>query len=140
MFLIPIYPTDPVEWCSQYEHNIMYYVNQIYFEHMFYKHYPHTFVLHNTFHVIDQLIKEMRAYIIAVNNYIENEKYLQCLISSDKMTNAIRPIIDRIEFHEKNTTNIYMKYKRLYNQYPPPPLPTSSPIVLEEDQIDFQIR
>lgn len=143
MFSIPIYPTDPikrVEWCANYEDNIMHYVNQIYFEDMFYEKYSSTFLLHKTYSSIEKIIHEMRTYIIAVNDYIEKEKYLSCLISADKTTAAIRPIIDRVIFHEKTATNIYKKYWMLYCQDPPPPLPSSSSIVLEEDQIDFQIR
>jgi len=142
MFSIPIYPTDPIErvkWCANYEKNIIYYANQIYFEDMFYKHYPYSFVLHTTYRRIEQIMKEMRTYILAVNDYVEKEKYLSCLISADKMTASIRPIVDSVMFHEKTATNIYKKYWFLYRQDPPSPLPNVSSVVLDEEQKDFQI-
>jgi len=142
MFSIPIYPTDPierVEWYLNYERNIMHYIEQIYFEDMFYKHYPQSFVLHTTFRTIYQIIKEMREYITAVNTYIETEKYLYCLASADQQTDAIRPIIEHVKIHEKKVTSLYEKYWRLYQGDPPFLLPTVSSVDLEEEQKDFQI-
>jgi len=142
MFSIPEYPTDPIErvkWCANYEKNIVHYANQIYFEDMFYKHYPQSFVLHTTYRTIEQIMKEMRTYIEAVNNYIEKEKYLSCLISADKTTAAIRPIINSAIMHERTATNIYKKYWLLYRQDPPPSLPNVPPVILDEEQKDFQI-
>jgi hypothetical protein len=142
MFSIPIYPTDPierVEWYLNYERNIMHYIEQIYFEDMFYKHYPQSFVLHTTFRTIYQIIKEMRDYITAVNTYIESDKYLYCLASVDQQTNAIRPIVEHVKIHEKNVTSLCEKYWRLYQADPPFPLPTVSSIILDEEQKDFQI-
>ncbi len=142
MFSIPIYPTDPierVEWYLIYERNIMHYIEQIYFEDMFYKHYPQSFVLHATFRTIYQIIKEMRSYITAVNTYIETDKYLYCLASVDQQTDAIRPIVEHVKIHEKKVTSLYEKYWRLYQVDPPFPLPTVPSIVLDEEQTDFQI-
>ena len=142
MFSIPAYPTDPierVEWCANYENNIMHYVNQIYFEDMFYEKYSSTFLLHKTYSSIEKIIHEMRTYIEAVNNYIEKEKYLSCLISADKTTAAIRPIIDRVIFHEKIATDIYKKYWFLYREDPSQSFPTDPAIELDEEQKDFQI-
>ena len=142
MFPIPIYPTDPmerVEWFCHYEQNIMHYIQQIYFEDMFYKHYPQFHVLHTTFRTIYQIIKEMRHYITSVNNYIETEKYLYSLASADQQTDAIRPIIEHIKLHEKNATEIYKKYWKLYQEDPPLVSPTCSPFVPEEGQEHFQI-
>ena len=142
MFSIPIYPTDPierVEWYLIYERNIMHYIEQIYFEDIFYKHYPQSFVLHATFRTIYHIIKEMRDYITSVNNYIEKDKYLYCLASADQQTDAIRPIIEHVKIHEKKVTSLYEKYWRLYQVDPPFPLPTVPSIVLDEEQKDFQI-
>jgi hypothetical protein len=142
MFSIPIYPTDPierVEWYLKYQQNIMHYIQQIYFEDMFYKHYPQSFVLHMTFRTIYQILKEMRVYITSVNNYIEHDKYLYCLASADQQTDAIRLIIKHVKIHEKNVTSLYEKYWKLYQEDPPFPLPTYPPFVPEEGQEHFQI-
>ena len=74
-----------------------------------------------------------------INNYIEKEKYLSCLISADKTTAAIRPIINSAIMHERTATNIYKKYWLLYRQDPPPSLPNVPPVILDEEQKDFQI-
>ena len=142
MFSIPIYPTDPIErvnWCIQFETNIMHYIEQIYFEDTYYKEYPYVFVLHTTFRTIYQILREMRAYIMAVNKYVESDKYLYCLVSADQQTDAIRPSIERVKFHEKMATEIYRKYWNLYQEDPPPDLPLYRPIELEEEQQGFQI-
>jgi hypothetical protein len=142
MFSIPIYPTDPVErviWHSNYEQNVMHYIHQIYFEDTFYTEYPQSFVLHTTFRTISQIIKEMRAYITALNKYVEGDKYLHCLVSADQQTDAIRPSTERVKIHEAIATEIYKKYWRLYQEDPPLPLPSHLSIDLEEEQKDFQI-
>lgn len=142
MFSIPEYPTEPIkrfEWCLLFETNIMHYIHQIYFEDMYYNEYPQSFVLHTTFRTIYQLMEDMRAYITAVNKYVEHEKYLYCLVSSDHQTEAIRPIIERVKIHEIKATEIYKKYWKLYQEDPPLPLPCHVPIELEEEQKDFQI-
>ena len=142
MFSIPEYPTEPikrVEWCLQFETNIMHYIHQIYFEDMYYNEYPYSFVLHTTFRTIYQLLEDMRTYITAVNTYIEKEKYLSCLISADQLTEAIRPITERVKMHEMKATEIYKKYWKLYQEDPPLVPPTYLPVELEEEQKDFQI-
>ena len=143
MFSIPIYPTDPIErvrWYLNYQGNIMHYIHQIYFEDMFYKHYPQSHILHTTFRTIYHIIKEMRDYITSVNNYIEKDKYLYCLASADQQTDAIHPIIEHVKLHEIRATEIYRKYWNLYQEDPPPDLPLYRPTELEEGQEHFQIE
>ena len=142
MFTVTPYPTslnERVEWCKKYEKNIMYYISQIYFEDIFYTHFPYRYKLHKTFNSIYQIMKEMRTYNIAIYECFEKENDCSHLISADTMMNAIYPIIQRVKLHEKNAIDIYKKYCILYRQTPLPQFPTYPAIELDEDQMEFQI-